>query len=154
MCMWSSESPSSCWSAEGHFNLATSATYSYACVVCGACGDCERLGGPDHACVCVCVWEREREKQCVSVYVCVSVAILYVQWYETIWQVSAVLCREGRIDLGCFIELKFSLQSETRGREKGQEHFQELNVLLTTALYMADAVKLCFHKVLWNYSVV
>lgn len=50
-------------------------------------------------------------------------------------------CREGRIDLGRFIELKFSLQSETRGRGKGQEHFHELNVALTTSLCTVGSVK-------------
>lgn len=38
----------------------------------------------------------------------------------------SALCREGRIDLGRFIELKFSLQSQTRERGKGQTHFHEL----------------------------
>ena len=33
-------------------------------------------------------------------------------------------CREGRVDLGRLIELKFSLQSETGARGEGQEELQ------------------------------
>lgn len=77
---------------------------------------------------------------------CMCVLLPSVHWYERIWQVSAVLCREGRIDLGCFIELKFLLQSETRGRRIGQEHFHELPAPLytvTTFIIVVPIVEGC-----------
>ena len=77
---------------------------------------------------------------------CMCVLLPSVHWDERIWQVSAVLCREGRIDLGCFIELKFLLQSETRGRRIGQEHFHELPAPLytvTTLIIVVPIVEGC-----------
>lgn len=64
-------------------------------VVCGGCVRSTQTG----SCVCVCV--------CAAV-----------------WEDMTGQCREGRLDLGRLIELKFSLQSETGARGEGQEELQ------------------------------